>query len=206
MNVNPSLKDKLTLVVLGRSGSGKGTQAQFILKRLTKQRACRISTGDLLRSFMKGAEPTARLTHRTMHEGILHPSWLAAFLWMKELIERGKVKKHIIFDGAVRAKWEAELADSFMRWHGRVLPWCIYIDVSRKEAARRLFERGRFDDTKYVIRNRLAYFIKSVVPVVKYFKKHGRLIRINGEQPIEKVRHDIDKALAKRLGRRWPKR
>ena len=47
-----NLKGKLTLVVLGRSGSGKGTQAHFILQRLKRQGVFHLETGRFLRELL----------------------------------------------------------------------------------------------------------------------------------------------------------
>jgi adenylate kinase len=201
-----SLKNKLTIVVLGRTGCGKGTQTKFIVRRIKKLGVRHIVTGDLMRELMKQKGITARRTREVMQEGNRHPSWLAAVLWIKELIEYGGLDKHIVFDGALRGVWEAELADDFMEWHGRSLPIGIYLDISNSEATKRLLKRGRGDDNKKIIRNRLAYFPKLALPVVSYFRKHGRLIYINGEQSVENVWRDIDQALAKRFGKKWPKK
>lgn len=200
-----ALKNKLTLILLGRSGSGKGTQAKFILKRLRPGGVCYIGTGNLMRAFMKKKGLTALRTREVMKQGNRHPSWLAVFLWIKKLIEDDRTHHHVIFDGAPRGVGEAVTIDEFMEWHGRNLPLCIYLDVSGSEVARRLLQRGRIDDTKRTIHNRLAYFPKLVLPVIHYFKRKKRLIYINGEQSIEKVRRDIDQALAQRLGKRWPR-
>ena len=101
----------------------------------------------------------------------------------------------------------------------------ILIDISRKEAFNRLAKRRqckkcgrlipwiqgfkkvkrcdkcngaliiRADDNPMAIKKRLELFKKEVVPVLNYYKKQGKLIRINGEQSIENVFKDILKAL-----------
>lgn len=53
----------------------------------------------------------------------------------------------------------------------------------------------REDDTIKSAKSRMEWFKKDVVPVINYYKKAGRLIKINGEQPIEKVFKDILKQL-----------
>ena len=201
---NKLLKNKLTLILLGRSGSGKGTQAKFIAKRL-KSGARHLSTGQLLRVFVKKDSSVSKLAARVLKKGKLIPAWLVFYLWSKKLVENGYIIEHLVFDGAPRRFLEAELLDDVMIWYGRLLPICIYLDVNSKEVTKRLLARGRHDDTPIVIKNRLAYFPKDVLPVIHYFKRKKRLICINGEQPIEKVRRDIDKELARRLGRRWPR-
>jgi len=49
----------------------------------------------------------------------------------------------------------------------------------------------RPDDQPAAIEERLRLYQKKTEPVLKYYQRRGRLIRINGEQPIEKVFKDI---------------
>jgi len=97
----------------------------------------------------------------------------------------------------------------------------ILVDISRDEAFNRLTKRrqckscgqlipyvghykdlekcdkcagelvARQDDVPEAINLRLDLFDQEVMPVVNFFEKNNRLIRINGEQPIEKVFEEI---------------
>lgn len=205
-NSEHQLRNKLTLVVLGRSGSGKGTQAGFILKVLKKGGVRHLETGRFLRSLIKQDTPTASIGRKLMAKGQLVPSWIAAFTWMKELIEKGHINKHLVYDGAPRRIWEAELIDDVMRWHGRPLPIGVYIDLSTREATKRLLRRGRKDDTPGRIQNRMRFFQKDVLPTIEYYQKQKRLIVIDGRPPPQEVWRGVLGALVKRLGRRWAKR
>lgn len=205
MKTYENFENKLAVVVLGRSGSGKGTQADFIVERLKKDGVKRIITGDLLRKFQHKKNFIAQLAKQTLAEGKLVPSWLIAYLWSRELIEGGYIKDNLIFDGAPRKLLEAKLLDEAMEWSGRSLPLCVYIKVSESEVTKRLLQRGRSDDTPRAIRNRMAYFKKDVLPVINYYQKHNRLVAVDGAQSIEDVWRDIDRALSKRLNKKWPK-
>ncbi|OHA00380.1 MAG: hypothetical protein A3C07_03520 [Candidatus Sungbacteria bacterium RIFCSPHIGHO2_02_FULL_47_11] len=66
-------------------------------------------------------------------------------------------------------------------------------------------QKRDIDDPK-VFEIRMDAFRNLTIPAIEFLRKKNMLIVINGEQPVEKVRQDIDKALAKRLGRKWPKR
>lgn len=192
-------------MVLGRSGSGKGTQARFILERLKKDGVCHMETGRFLRELLDKKNATTELARvRVMEQGGLFPWWFPMFLWLREIIERGNSDKHLIGDGTPRRLVEAKFLDDVMAWHGRPLPICVYVDVSEKEATKRLLERGRADDNAAAIRNRLAYFPKNVMPVIRYYTRNRRMVRINGEQSPELVAKEIDAALRRRLGKAWP--
>ena len=126
------------------------------------------------------------------------------FLWLRELVQHGHADVHLVGDGTPRRIPEAKFLDDVMSWHKRPLPICIYVDVSEEEAERRLFARGRADDTPAAIRNRLRYFPKDVVPVLRYYERNNRMIRVDGAQAPEDVFREIDSALKKELGTQWP--
>lgn len=197
------LHHKLTLVLLGRSGCGKGTQARFLLEHFKPRGAHHIETGRFIREMIRGKSITAVITRRRYGRGEIMPAWIPVYLWTNELVEKELVEDHLIFDGAPRRLIEAKVLDEFMAWHGRPLPVCIYIDITRKEAARRLLARGRMDDTSAVIKNRLDYFSREVLPVIRYFAKHRRMIRVDGAPAPEIIAAEVDAALRKKLGKAW---
>lgn len=188
---------------MGRSGSGKGTQAQCILDRLGKK-AHHIETGRILRELLMHKNATTILARDIMKTGGLFPSWFGSFAWLRELIERGSADNHIVFDGAPRKVQEAQLMDEVMGWHGRSLPFCIYVDVSEKQASDRLLTRGRDDDHPAAIRNRMQFFKTDVMPVINFYRRNERLIHINGERSIEEVWQEIDQKLSLHFKHLWP--
>ena len=203
MKSHPPLSSKFSLVVMGRSGSGKGTQAQYVLDRLGKE-SCHIETGRVLRELLTHKNPTTILARDIMKTGGLFPSWFGSFAWLRELIERGHAGNHLIFDGAPRKVEEARLMDEVMKWHGRSLPFCIYVDVSEKQASTRLLARGRDDDHTTAIRNRMEFFKKDVLPVIRFYHRNERFIHVNGERSIEEVWQEIDRKLAIHFKHLWP--
>lgn len=190
-------------MVLGRSGSGKGTQARFILQKFGFKNGHHMETGRFLREFLKKNNHTSRIVRRLIEQGRIFPSWLPAYTWLKELIDKGASEKNLVFDGAPRRIWEAELLEEVMKCYRRSLPICIYIDISVAEATKRLLGRGRADDTSSLIHNRLSFFTKDVLPVIKYYQKRKRLLKVNGSPSEDEVRQDINRALGRRLGKSW---
>ena len=205
MKSNLLLSSKLSLVVMGRSGSGKGTQAQYILERLGKG-AYHIETGRVLRELLTHKNPTTVLAREIMKTGSLFPSWFGSFAWLRELIEGGHGGEHLVFDGAPRRVEEARLLDEVIKWHGRSLPFCVYVDVSEKQASARLLARGRDDDHPAAIHHRMQFFKKDVLPIIRFYRHQERLIHVNGERPIEEVRQEIDEKLLLHLKQLWPLR
>lgn len=183
-------------VLIGRSGSGKGTQAELLMKKFGN--LIYISTGDLFRDLAKADTAASRKVEKILKEGGLPYEDLATTLWMHEISFKMKECQGFIMDGAPRRRMEAENLDRFLDFLGRRESTDqIFIDISRDEAFKRLINRGRFDDTSEAIKSRMDYYDKIVVEVVQYYGEQDRLIKINGEQSIEDVHKDIMEAINK---------
>ncbi|MDD2696834.1 MAG: nucleoside monophosphate kinase [Candidatus Pacebacteria bacterium] len=220
-----SKKNPLIIILLGKSGSGKGTQADLLREKFGLDY---IGSGDLLRARGKKKDFTGRKIAKILAEGKLIPTPAIFKLW-SDATEKLKNKnsfKGLIMDGNPRKILEAYLIDEtfgFYEWDKNVK--ALLVDISDKEAIWRLTKRricknckeiipfvGEFrkmkkcpkcggelmprsDDTIAAAKNRLAWFKKDVQPIVNYYRKTGRLIRINGEQSIEDVFKDVLKVL-----------
>lgn len=196
-------RKQFVILLIGPSGSGKGTQAKFLIRALSqpargalaggKVRYCQ--TGDLLRKFAKQKSEAARRVKKIMRRGDPTPGFIAAYIWKGIILNRAGPGENIIFDGSPRSLREAKEMDEVLHFIQFPLPIAVHIALTPKEATRRLLFRGRSDDTKQAIVRRLRFFKKDVEPVIKYYKKHKRLITVNGEQPPKKVWEDIRKAI-----------
>jgi len=219
------MKKPLIIILLGKSGSGKGTQADFLRDKFGLDY---ISTGDLLRARSKKRDFTGKKLAKSLVAGEISPTAVVFKLWLDK-VEKLKTKKNlrgIVLDGNPRKILEAHLQDEAFKWY----EWdknrkIILVHISDKEAIWRLTKRrickrckevipfvGHFrklkkcpkcggeltqrsDDTVIAVKKRLAWFKTDVQPIVNYYRKTGRLIKVNGEQPIEKVFKDILKAI-----------
>ncbi len=219
------MKKPLVVIFLGKQGSGKGTQAELFGKKLDLSY---IGSGDLLRERKKERDFTGIRTKNVVNTGGLIPTPVIFKLWLDKFEELKKKKnlKGFIMDGSPRKILEAYLIDEALQWY----EWdknirVILIDISNKEAIRRLTKRrickkcgkvipyiGKFreikdcpkcggrlikrtDDTVAGVKSRLNWFKTDVQPVINYYRKTGRLIEINGEQSIEDVFKDTLKKL-----------
>lgn len=183
-----------TLIVLGRSGSGKGTQVDLIKEKLGEP-CLHISTGALFRNLSQAGTYTGRKVKAITESGGLPPSWVAEFLWEKEVVEKVKGEEHLIFDGAPRRLDEARKLDEVLGWLGREDAKIVLVDITEAEALTRLLKRARVDDSEAGIRSRLTWFNQSVQPVIDYYEKSGRLIRVDGIGPVPEIFERIKKAL-----------
>jgi adenylate kinase family enzyme len=191
------IQKPFTIAFLGRSGCGKGTQAKFLSDHLGN--VLYISTGDLFRDLEKTDTLAGRKVLEMLKVGGLPPDWLAYTLWQKELVEKlTSEEQHVILDGALRRVREAMSLDEVINWFSRPLPIPVLIDITREEAFLRLKARGRLDDTDTNINRRLDWYETDVLPVVEYYERHGRLLRISGMPSPEKVFESLLAALGLR--------
>ncbi|MBI2633780.1 MAG: nucleoside monophosphate kinase [Parcubacteria group bacterium] len=188
------LSKPFTITIIGRSGCGKGTQAKMLRDHLKVE--FYVSTGDIFRQMATLDTLAGKKIAEILRSGGLIPDWLAYTTWQKELIEKLlNPEENIIFDGAPRRVKEAESLDEVMAWFGRPLPTPILLDVSHDEAYKRLKLRGRPDDTEENIRERLSWYETEVVPVLDYYKKQGRLLKVDGMPLPDEVFSNIKTAL-----------
>ncbi|MDP2641066.1 MAG: nucleoside monophosphate kinase [Candidatus Yanofskybacteria bacterium] len=182
--------------VLGKSGSGKGTQVERLAKRYNLRI---ISSGELLRARAKVDDFAGRQIKAVLDRGGLIPTPIIFHLWLHELetIQGNSDLGGIIFEGSPRKVYEAHLLDEALGFYGLAGDFkVLYLNLSDEEAIRRLLERERHDDTQEAIQERLRWYRQEVEPVVEYYRKKGNLIEINGEQTMDEVEQEILQKLA----------
>lgn len=190
-----------TLVFIGRSGSGKGTQARLLIEYLKEKDPNRsiyyLESGAAFRKLIEGESLTSKLSKKIYDAGGLQPEFLAIWVWSNLLMENLKGDEHLILDGTPRKSQEAGVLDSAFIFYRRGSPRIIYIDVSREWSVKRLTDRSRPDDNPGDIEARLDWFETDVLPAINFFRNNAyyQVHDINGEQEIEKVHEDVLTAL-----------
>lgn len=181
-----------TILLMGRSGCGKGTQAEKLIKYFN---AIHIYTGELLRELAKKETYAGKKIDKIINHGGLPEPWIAVFLWQKELLNNIKTnKENIIFDAVARRIEEAKMLDEVLGWFDRkIVP--ILINVPREEAFKRLAMRNRADDSESSINSRLDWYETSVRESVDYYKKQNRLLQVDGTKKPDEVFEEIMKVL-----------
>jgi len=188
-----------TVIFIGRSGSGKGTQAHILKDRihkhdLEKRHILYVESGERFRKFIRGETWSATLSREIYEADLLQPAFLGSFMWSGQLIEELEGNMHLVMDGVARKKVEAEMLTTALEFYKREKPTVIHINVSRPWSEEKLLARGRSDDRSLSkITKRLDWFDKDVLPVIEYFKNNPfyRFIEIDGEQTIEEVQAEI---------------
>ena len=190
-----------TVIFIGRSGCGKGTQADlledYLKKNDTEKREVHhVITGNFLRELAKGESYSSTIIRDILAKGLLVPDFLPVSMWGKYFIDNIKGHEHIITDGMPRKLHEAIMLDGAFKFYKRDKPIVIFIDLSYDSAVKRLLLRKRADDTQDAIEERLKFYDADVAPVIDYYRNSPDYIflRVDGEPDIQTIFKDtLDK-------------
>lgn len=176
----------MKIVLIGIQGAGKSTQGEMLSEKFNIPY---LSSGHIFRAIAKEKTRKGRFLKEIMNSGALIPDDVTLDIVL-EYLQRGEYKKGYILDGFPRTVAQAE---AFSSGVDKV----IFLDVSDREALWRISgrESDREDDTLHAIRKRIALFHELTSPVIDYYEKLGKLIKIDGEQEVDGVFNDMVKAL-----------
>jgi adenylate kinase len=203
---------QLNLVLLGAPGSGKGTQAERIIKR---HELPHISTGDILRDAVAKGTDLGATAKRYMDAGDLVPDDVIIGIMRARLGERD-ARSGFLLDGFPRTIEQAQALDGMLADAGRALTHVLLLDVPEEELVQRLSGRRmcrgcganynvifsppreagvcdtcggelyqRSDDNEETVRNRLTVYRRQTEPLVGYYEEHAlvRLFHGGGRGP-----------------------
>jgi adenylate kinase len=192
---------KETLIFIGASGCGKGTQVKLLMEELKKRDANTsifyLQTGQYFREFIKQDNLAARIAREEVERGERAPDFLAMHLWSEVFVQNLTGNEHLILDGSPRSLNEAHNLDIALKFFKRENPAVVHIKVSSEWSYQHLKERslieGRADDNDESIRRRISWYERDVLPAVNYYRRDRdyEFIEIDGERPIEAVHRDI---------------
>ena len=174
---------RLNILMLGRQGSGKGTQATRLASRLGIPW---VSTGEMFRqAAMEGTE-FGLMAKRYMEAGELVPDDVTVEV-VRERLSKPDAQRGLILDGFPRTRSQAEALDRILGRSGVDL--VINIEVPEAEARQRMIERaeieGRADDTPEAIDRRLALYLEQTRPLLEYYG--DIVVTVDGVGIIEEV-------------------
>lgn len=180
----------LNFIFIGRSGSGKGTQAELLVKHFDN--ALYVSTGDLMRDLAKYDTDTGVRMNEILAAGGLPFDDIATTLWMHKIAYTLKRDQSLVCDGFPRRLNEAEDLYGYLTWLDRIdNTRALIINISREESIKRLLKRGRGDDDEKAINKRLDWYEERVIPAINFYRDRGIVVEINGEQSVENVFKEI---------------
>lgn len=184
-----------TIFFIGPQGSGKGTQAKILAKRLN---FFYWEMGGILRQTANEPTDLGKEIKNMIDNGILLPDEMLCKIVASKL-NQINANQGVIFDGIPRRIAQAEFLLKFLREQGRQIFTTLFINLPKEESLNRLLKRAevekRADDTKEKIEIRLKQYHTDTMPVLEYLKKETKFIEIDGRPSIEDVGNIINSYL-----------
>ena len=212
------------IVLLGPPGVGKGTQAKILSERTG---LAHISSGDLFRENLKNQTELGKLAQTYMSRGELVPDDVTIAMIRDRLnrpdCKSGAILDGFPRTPAQAGALEAMLEE--FKGHVDAVPFIsgdeeVLVDrLARRWTCRdkgHIFNeksnppkiRGRCDfdgselyqredDKAETVKRRINVYMEQTSPLIEYYRQHGKLIEIDGMQPIDVVTQAMIKALKK---------
>jgi adenylate kinase len=213
---------------MGAPGSGKGTQAQRLVKQFGIPQ---ISTGDILRQHRKDGTELGKRADAIMAKGLLvDDATMLAII--RDRVAQPDAKNGFILDGFPRTQTQAEGLTKLMTELGTPLDAVVLFDVSGEELVRRISGRRtcslcnkvfnihtappsspatdcvpdstehqlfqRKDDEEATVAERLRVYAQQTQPVLSYYSDAGLLRTVRAEGALEEITQRLRDALSRK--------
>jgi adenylate kinase len=209
----------MRIILLGSPGSGKGTQAQFIIE---KYEIPQISTGDMLRAAVTAGTPLGIEAKKVMDEGGLVSDEIILGL-IKERITLDDCEKGFLLDGFPRTIAQAEGLKSMAVNIDEVIEIAVEdSEIIKRMGGRRVHPASgrtyhiefnkpkqegidditgealiqRDDDTEQTVKRRLAVYHEQTKPLVAYYSANEQPANFNSIEGVGTVSDITEKVLA----------
>mgnify|MGYP000272820054 FL=1 len=182
----------INLILFGKPGSGKGTQAEFVKN---KYDLIHISTGDVFRYNISKKTDLGLLAKSYMEKGDLVPDNVTIKMLEAE-VNKSPNANGFIFDGFPRTTLQAEILDEFLLSNELSITMTIALEVDEKILIERLIKRGkdsgRVDDQdRSKIENRFDEYNKKTSILINYYKSQNKFFQIDGTGGISEISERI---------------
>ena len=186
------------LVLFGKPGAGKGTQAAFLKD---KYNLVHISTGDIFRYNIKNQTKLGKLAQSYMDKGDLVPDEVTIQM-LQEEVEKNPNAEGFIFDGFPRTIAQAEALDAFLTSKGMRIHGTLALEADDEVLIKRLLERGKVsgrtdDQDEEKIRNRFTEYNEKTAPLIAFYQAQGKYHPINGIGTIEEITTRLSETIDK---------
>jgi adenylate kinase len=182
------------IVLLGRQGAGKGTQAELLAKRYGINH---LSTGQLFRDSADAGIPVGLEARTYMDRGELVPDDIVVKVVDERFSNPAEIERGFVLDGFPRTQPQAEDLERVLA--PAQLDIVIDLDVPDDVVVERMLERGRDDDTKESIKRRLELYEQETAPLVDFYRQRGLLTVVDGSGPVERINQRIVEAIDSRF-------
>ena len=212
----------MNIILLGPPGSGKGTQANILIKQ---RGMVQLSTGDMLREARRSGTEVGAKVSKIMDAGELVTDKIVIELIGERIA--GAQGGGFIFDGFPRTLAQADSLEELLNGEGLALDAAVEMDVETEELQNRITGRmscgqcgavfhrtsnppkregicdncgvrdlrQRKDDTLEVLNTRLLEYYRKTAPLVGYYHRAGLLRRVDCSGGPEQVAAEVAEAL-----------
>ncbi len=211
----------MNIILFGPPGAGKGTQAQFIVK---KHNYFQLSTGDLLRNEVKQKTSLGTEIDKLISNGKFVSDETVKKL-LRQSIENLKFRDRIIFDGYPRNVKQATSLESILSEFDQKIGHIIFLNVSRDIIEKRIMGRmtcdkchmtlnkffnkeqielhpcgkefllKRKDDNLETVIARYDTYMSTTKPILDFYSKNTNFTEIDGTVEIEVITNKINDIL-----------
>lgn len=186
----------INLVLFGKPGAGKGTQADILKKHYE---LFHISTGDLFRYHIQGSTDLGILAKSYMDKGDLVPDKVTIDM-LEETVTQNSNVKGFIFDGFPRTTGQAEALDAFLTNKSMSITATIALEAKDKILIERLINRGKTsgrvdDQDENKIRNRFEEYNNKTAPLKSFYSTQGKFYSVNGIGSVEEITQRLTKLI-----------
>ena len=216
----------MRIVLMGAPGSGKGTQAQRLVKQFGIPQ---ISTGDILRKHRKEGTELGKRADAIMAKGLLVDDATMLDI-IRDRVAQPDAQKGFILDGFPRTQTQAEALTRLMIDLGTPLDAVVLFEVGDEELVRRISGRRtcslcnkvfnihtapppspatdclpdstehqlfqRKDDEEATVAERLRVYARQTQPVLSYYPDAGLLRTVRAEGALEEITQRLLDVLA----------
>jgi adenylate kinase len=207
----------MRIVLMGAPGSGKGTQAQRLVKQFGIPQ---ISTGDILRKHRQEGTELGKRADAIMAKGMLVDDATMLDI-IRDRVAQPDAQDGFILDGFPRTQTQAEALTSLMNDLGTPLDAVVLFEVGDEELVRRISGRRtcslcnkvfnihtapppspatdcvpgspehqlfqRKDDEEATVAERLRVYARQTQPVLSYYSDAGLLRTVRAEGALQDI-------------------
>lgn len=189
-------KHMINLVLFGKPGAGKGTQAEFLKEKYNLEH---ISTGDLFRYNMKNDTDLGKLAKSYIDNGDLVPDEVTIKM-LEDAVDKNPEASGFIFDGFPRTAAQAEALDTFLAGKNMKVDATIALEADDEVLIQRLLERGKVsgrsdDQDEDKIRNRFEEYNLKTAPLKDFYEAQGKFHSVNGIGAIDEITMRLGKVI-----------
>jgi adenylate kinase len=208
----------MRVIFLGPPGVGKGTQAEFIAKKLN---ILKLSTGDLLRESVKKQTALGLEAKGYMDRGELVPDQIVIGL-VEEKLKSPDCQKGFLLDGFPRTVPQADQLTALLKKMGEEIDRVVYFTLEKDEIVQRISGRRscpqcnavyhissippkqeglcdvcgsvlvqRNDDKPETVESRLTVYHGQTIPLIDYYKAKGVLVELEASGSVDQVQERL---------------